>query len=179
MQQPFQDEDIRIASSTPSKELKAAADLGESVAQEYTRHKDNGNIFMANRLGEELARPLKEDAGLFDHAVNSRQEQFLYGFAVHQAIYEGVAVSILADTALHSFLKTVKLIMADAYDAMTDTLSDTVYRLGLSDRQPIGEVFAQLVGCSGEEETVRLGQELYQRYSDFAKELVGRFEFRP
>lgn len=173
----FQDDDIRIASDTPSRELRTQADLGESVAQEFQRHKENGNIFMANRLGEELARPLREEpADLFGdtEGIERRHVQFLYGFAVRLAIHRGMDVSILADTALHSFLETVEHFSEPVYTALTDSVSLTVYRLCLSDEQPVGGVFAKLT-----ETSPSLGEALYTRYLDFAQRLVAKFTFRP
>ncbi len=174
---PFEDDDIRIASDTPSREMRLQADLGESVAQEFQRHKENGNIFMANRLGEELARPLREEpAELFGDTagVERRQVQFLYGFVVRLAIYEGIDVSILADTALHSFLETVEHFSGLIYAALTDSVSLTVYRLCLSDEQSVGGVFAKLT-----ESPPSFGETLYARYFDFARKLVGKFTFQP
>ncbi len=177
MREPFGDDDIRIASDTPSRELRPQADLGESVAQEFQRHKENGNIFMANRLGEELARPLREEpAELFadTEGIERRHVQFLYGFAVRLAIHQGMDVSILEDTVLHSFLETVEHFSGPVYAALTDSVSSTVYRLCLSDEQPVGGAFARIA-----ESSPSLGEMLYARYLDFARNLVGKFTFRP
>lgn len=186
------DEDIRIASDTPSKELRGHSDMGESVAKEFRRHKENGNIFAANRLGEELARPLLENredlfGPLQKQAERLNQMRFLYGFAVRGAIYEGIQVSILADTALHSFLETVEDADTGLYATLTDSVSDTIYRLCLSEMpqahgvQCVGAVFAKM--CQeqngGELKLEEEGNALYEKFLAFAVGKIQKISLKP
>ncbi|PWM37992.1 MAG: hypothetical protein DBX66_04435 [Clostridiales bacterium] len=176
------DDDVKIAPDYPSAGLRARTDTGESVAQEYTRHKLNGNIFMANRLGEELARPLLCGAGssLFDGVSeeNIGQLYFMYGFAVRVAVAQGVENTILADTVRHSFSETVEDHNEHVYDALNDSVSDTVYRLCLADNQCLGNCFAKLCNHDGDSRWIELGMEAYERYYQFAAGLIGKFEFK-
>ena len=177
----MQDEDVKIASDNPSESLRPQRDYGETVAKEFQRHKENGNIFMANRLGEELAKPLLGgDEGLFDNLnlCSTNQLYFLYGFAVRKAVNEGIEVSILADTVLHSFSETVKNRNEAIYAALNDSVSDTVYRLCLSDDSCIGTGFAKLCGQGSNSRWVELGCESYQTYRDFSAALVKKFVFK-
>lgn len=174
-----QDEDMKIAPDYPSG--RPHTDYGECVALEFRRHKENGNISLANRLGEELAKPLLGvQDGLFGARRREEENQlyFLYGFAVRKAVGEHIDISILADTALHSFSETVENADGDIYDALNDSVADTIYRLCLHDRDGIGTGFAKLCGHDADENWITLGNETYAQYLSFATQLIHTVSFQ-
>lgn len=177
------DDDMKIASDFPSDSLRAGQDNGETVAKEYTRQKENGNIFLANRLGEELAKPLlRGDSELMGERVNAKnigQLYFLYGFAVRTSIAQSVDSPILADTVLRSFHDTVKSTSEPIYEAMNDSVPDTIYRLCQSCDDCIGEGFARLCGEEGQTRFITLGRETYESYQVFAMQKIDKVEFHP
>ena len=99
-----------------------------------------------------------------------------FGFC--KAVNEGIEVSILADTVLHSFSETVKNKNEAIYAALNDSVSDTIYRLCLSDDSCIGTGFAKLCGQGSNSRWVELGCESYQTYRDFSAALVKKFVFK-
>ncbi|MCI8622472.1 MAG: hypothetical protein HFG26_02270 [Provencibacterium sp.] len=175
------DEDIRIVTGTPSASLRAFPDMGESVAKEFRRHKENGNIFMANRLGEELAKPLlRGDAEMFDGLGEENREPlcFLYALAVRSAVAKRIDNSILADTVLHSFSETIENTDEGIYRSINDNVADTIYRLCLADNQGVGNGFAKLCGKDRDSYFIELGNEAYRRFWDFSSGKIERIPFK-
>lgn len=175
------DEDIRIVTGSPSASLRAFPDTGESVAREFRRHKENGNIFMANRLGEELAKPLlRGDGALFEELWQAYAGQicFLYALAVRGAVGKKIENTILADTVLHSFSETVENSSPEIYQAINDSVADTIYRLCLADGQKVGSGFSKLCGKDGEAEFTSLGERAYERFWNFSSARIDRITFQ-
>lgn len=175
------DEDIRIVTGSPSASLRAFPDTGESVAREFRRQKENGNIFMANRLGEELAKPLlRGDGELFLELWQeySGQVCFLYALAVRSMVEKKIENTILADTVLHSFLETIENSDEKIYQAVNDSVADTIYRLCLADKRDVGGGFANLCGKAQDAHLAALGAEAFQRFLDFSCARIERIPFK-
>lgn len=175
------DEDIRIVTGSPSASLRTASDSGESVAQEFQRQKENGNIFMANRLGEELAKPLLAGepelfGGLWQDYTG--QMGFLYALAVRDAVELKIGNAILADTVLHSFLETIENGNEAIYRAINDSEAETIYRLCLSDGEDIGKGFAKLCGSGQDARLAGEGSGAFRRFRAFSTRRIDRIPFK-
>lgn len=175
------DEDIRLVTGSPSDSLRAASDSGESVAQEFQRQKENGNIFMAKRLGEELARPLLAGepelfGGLWEDYTG--QMGFLYALAVREAVELKIGNAILADTVLHSFSETIENGNGTIYRALNDSEAETIYRLCLADGEDIGRGFAKLCGSEQDAQLAAEGAGAFRRFRAFSTRRIDRIPFR-
>ncbi|MCI8440979.1 MAG: hypothetical protein HFG27_00395 [Provencibacterium sp.] len=175
------DEDIRIVTGSPSASLRTFPDASESVAEEFRRQKENGNIFMSNRLGEELAKPLLHGDGEMLGELWQEypgQISFLYALAVRSMVEKKISNTILADTVLHSFSETIENTDEKIYRSVNDSVADTIYRLCLTDCQDVGGGFAKLCGKEEEARFAGAGAAAFQRFLDFSSARIDRIPFK-
>lgn len=175
------DEDMKIVPDSALSKNPSAQDGDERTAQEYKTQKENGNVFIASRLGEELALPVLRGERELLKNVNDKniaQLYFLYAFAVRGEIAEHIESSILADTTLRCFQQMVKEKNIQIYDAMSDSVPDTIYRLCGSSGDCLGEGFAKLCGREGDSAFITVGNESFESYRRFAAEKIKKVEFK-
>lgn len=174
------DDDVKIVTGPISG--RWGSDTGEREAEEYAHQKQNGNVFKANRLGEELAKPLSQgDKSLLGDAVTAQnigQLYFLYGFAVRSVIAQDMNHSLLSDTVLRSFRESVKATSSYIYEAIHDSVPDTIYRLCQNGNWDcIGEGFAKLCSEEGNPRFIELGKESFESYCQFIRQKLQKVEF--
>lgn len=175
-----EDADMKIADN--SQLSPGQSDGGEAAAHEFIRQRGNGNVAKAKFLGATLAEGLAQFNVPSGDKALADQKKVLYSFVVNKVIEERSPNSILAQAALSSFYQTVQEDDPEASQIISDSVAFSLYILadrGRRNREQDtpGEVFADLCGMRGREETIYIGQSLFNQFYQDCAALYTQVEY--
>ncbi len=184
-----EDNDIRIASSHPSRENPPSNDRDiEASLRELNREKENGNLEKARGLGAAAAAEVYADDGASFFGIDSsespqmrEQRQMLLAFAAVVGFDKYVPNAHCARAALSTFYETLKRDAPQIYDDVERSFAFSFYFLeyhrGRDVAAAIGHTFAML--CSRPEDAVyaQLGKALYLRFLDVIQSMAEQTGF--
>lgn len=180
---PYDESDIKIAGSHPSRTISKTANDSVSESDIET---EKYNIDKARLLGKALAESvIKAQSGLgiisnYDDAIDMQlQNRMLLCFAVSTGLEKYTVGSLAARTALNCFYNSLKSLDAEFYDDLSSTGAFSFYYLAVrrhSDiERRIGQTFAMLCGKDGSSVYQELGEALYFTYMEQVKSEICRF----
>ena len=173
------DDDIKIAPET-FKTNRAPIDHGEEAARQFLEQKELGNIERARELGEDYA----EDVIALEKASSGRtlREQHhqlvLFSYIVNRVIAEQSPNSIVAQSCLNMFYKSIETASGELFKHVSDMAAYSLYMLCERSRNrhdsEIGGIYAELCDFRGNEGIISEGNAFFKReYENCAAKLRG------
>ncbi len=183
-----EDEDIKIATET-FKPKKPLQDSGEEAARQFLEQKELGNIEKARELGISFAEAIIqiEDGPVSGLGKARTQRELhnqivLYSYIVNRVIAEHCPNSIVAQSCLGVFYKTVESACAELFSHVSDMAAFSLYVLCERSKNrtddDIGVIYAELCDFDGREEIISEGNAFYRKLYDYCAEKVGGADFR-
>jgi len=181
------DEDMKIADGFYTPNFKPK-DNDNSIAEEFIKNRDNGNMEIAESIGSEYGEALVLDNKLinFDDinctdAELIKQKCILFAFAVKTAAEQLSPNSAVAQKIISSFYATVEKMSKLYCEIISDSFSFSFYILwqrssNISD-EPVGSVFAKLLNKSGDSSATELGDSLFKHYYSFCAAAIKQKQF--
>ncbi len=174
------DRDMKIAVGVKAKPV---SDAGEKEAASYERHRDNGNLRRAMRLGrrmaEELLRP--DSAAMIgrdeaESLLMIKNRRILFAFVADMVMSLQTPDSIVAESAQDAFYDYIRDNDPELYGYIEKASEFSLYlacgRGGKSAAASIGKTFATLVEMPDRRLIELFGSELYDYYFYFCSKLV-------
>lgn len=180
---PFDENDVKIAGSHPSRSIARADNDALSANQVEKEHE---NISRAHLLGASLAESVikaQDDLGIIsedDDAVDTRlQSRLLLCFAVATGLDKYCVSNIAARTALNGFYNSLKRLDSGFYDDLNSTGAFSFYYLAVRRHtdieRRIGQTFAMLCSKDGSSVYQELGEALYFTYMEQVRGEIDRY----
>jgi hypothetical protein len=173
------DDDIKIAPET-FKAGPAPVDYGEEAARQFLEQKQLGNIDRARELGRAYAGDVIElengDSGRTQRELH--HQLVLFSYIVNRVIAERSPNSIVAQSCLNMFYKSIETASEELYRHVSDMAAYSLYMLCERSRNrsdsEIGVIYAELCDFEGNEEIISEGNAFYRReYENCAEKLKG------
>ncbi len=178
------DEDIKIAGSKPSGEIKSNKNNTAAV-EEIVSHTDS---LRAKKLGERVAGKFCADNNDFSIANEefdsqmALQRRILLSFTTSVALETFCKSEAIAGIAQKSFIDTVSKLSDTLYSHSSDTGAFSFYylafRRGGDVERRIGQTFAMLCSHDGDPIYQELGEALYCWFSSTVENLVEEFDLK-
>ncbi|MBQ2756269.1 MAG: hypothetical protein IJF27_06310 [Oscillospiraceae bacterium] len=173
------DRDMKIVGAVKEK----TPDAGEREAALYEKHRDNGNLKKASRLGNRLAAELlrKDSAAMIgrdemESLLMLRNRRILFAFVADITLELQTPDSIIAECAQDAFYDYIKDNDSELYEYIENASEFSMYlacgRSKKSAAASIGKTFAKLVEMPGRRLIELFGSELYDYYFYFCSKLI-------
>ncbi len=183
-----EDEDIKIAPKT-FKPNRPPLDSGEEAARQFLEQKELGNIEKARELGASFAQAVinLEDGPVAERGKKRTQRELhnqivLYSYIVNRVIADHSPNSIVAQSCLGVFYKTVEAASAELFSHISDMAAFSLYVLCERSKNrtddEIGVIYAELCDFDGREEIIAEGNAFYRRIYAYCAEKIGGVEFK-
>ena len=185
---PFDDSDVKIFNDKSKND-----EFDEvSIIAEMTRHRSNGNIEKAKRLGKHLAEifvdephllaDLESEVGKIKHDdFLMYQMKVLLVFTAEYCINHSLPASSLSNTAVNSMFDTIKKKAFEFYDRLDDAAEYSFYylavRKGVDISKNIGVSFAMLCGKENDEYYTNLGTGIFEVARHEIESIIDVYEF--
>ena len=185
----FDDSDIKIFTDDNANEESS---YEVSVFAEMTKHRSNGNILKAKKLGKHLAEIFVDEPSLISQlegevgkiecdAENMYHMKVLLVFTAEYCINHYLPATLLSNTAVNSLYDTVIKKAAEFYDRLDDAAEYSFYylavRKGIEIPQNIGVSFAMLCGEDKNEYYVNLGKRLFEVAEHEIQKIIDSYDF--
>lgn len=182
----FEDHDIKIAGTAPSKDMKSANSI-LNISEEYNRERENGNVAKAKELGRKIADLLNNSGSEFAHDeedVNAElktQKQTLLTFAAVAGLELVCPSSATSYAAQNSFYSALEMQAPDIYrNALNGGAFSFYYlafrRSGDIERR-IGQTFAMLCSHDGDPVYQELGEAIYCWFASIVENEARKIDF--
>jgi len=163
--------DIKIASDTPSRDLKKQSGGGDVFTQAL-KEQASGSLRQARRFGCEMAdRMLRAGARMTfgeQDPVLSLQYKVLFAFCVAAGLELYSGSSFVFRAALNAFYDCLREKHRELYEELDSTGAFSFYYLAFrksgDNPDEIGAVFSMLCGADGDKALCEKGKSLYVRF---------------
>jgi hypothetical protein len=177
------DSDMKIAGAPGPAPADDTGDTEADLAEQTA----SGNLELAKKLGEELARKILDEDGVTNFGVDSRegdevrrQRRLLLAFVVDNEVGDTVE-GLLGHAVLNSFYDLLKSEAPDFYEDVRGSASFSFYLLCVRDGENvehcIGNSFAMLAGYEGDKVMSELGEALYFHFRDIVSAAITACRF--
>ena len=186
----FDDSDVKIF--TDSDDIKSENSYEVSVIAEMTKHRSNGNILKAKKLGKHLAEIFVDEPSLLNqlesevgkiecNSDNMYQIKVLLVFTAEYCINRLLPATLLSNTAVTALYDTVIKKASDFYDRLDDAAEYSFYylavRKGFDISKNIGISFAMLCGEDKNEYYTNLGKRLFEVAEYEIQKIIDGYQF--
>lgn len=182
----FEDHDIKIAGSAPSKDINPSNNV-LNISEEYNRERENGNILKAKELGRLIADQLNNSDEMFpcdeedESAELQNQKKTLLAFAGVAGLELLCPNSATSYAAQNSFYSQLERIAPEVYKSALNSGAFSFYYLAFrrSDdiERRIGQTFAMLCSHDGDPVYQELGEALYCWFASIIENEAKKIEF--
>lgn len=132
---------------------------------EYIKERDNGNLKKAKQAGEKMSSKLRKLWRPGDSARQHTQKKVLFAYAAAKSIENHCDSSVLSQSILSEFYRSVKEHSQSDYDLIQDSVAFTKFLLSeRNSRESLGVVFAELCGEKDDPKLQSKGMLLFYRY---------------
>lgn len=181
-------DDVKVAGENLSRQIQAEA--ARSYEDKWEQSRENGNFARAQRIGATLACEASSVSFLVFSGDNGEKRaglcRLLAAFAFVAGIEAGIKDRLLSRIALNVFYNLLKKDDPALYDQINSggefTFFYLAYRRGGDPRtdaasHDVAGAFAMLLGREGEDELIAEGAEIFEKYFDFARNLIAGVAF--
>ena len=173
------DRDMKIVGATKEEKV----DAGEKEAAIYEKHRMNGNLKKATKIGKKLGEELlrKDSAAMLgrdekESLLMIKNRRILFAFVADMTLALQTPDSIVAESAQDAFYDYLKENDPELYEYIENASEFSMYlacgRHTKSAAASIGKTFATLVEMPGRKLIELFGSELYDYYFYFCSKLV-------
>lgn len=180
-----EDDDIKIASFSESTR-SGRENAADAMAALFLRHRSNGNLEKAQKLGEVLAKLLAGEGSHIElmgslGGVNRIHKELLCSFAVSVAIEQYLPDAVLSQMAEDTFFEEIKRLSPSLHRFINDSGAFSfyylAYRRGGDVEHSIGKTFATLCDLDEDAVCAELGEAIYCRCISLVAQEVRKQRF--
>lgn len=161
-------------------------DESDLEAKLYNHKRENGNLEKAHNIGRFFAEALMNQNG-FAYEKNrasdfeARNRSILFAFTADRVLSTFMPNHIIARSAQNEFFDGIRRRDIGLYESVSRSGAFSMYllcgRKGDGRYTGVGKIYAGVVRRQDDEETVKKGDETYEKYFNFCIEHIKNIEF--